>query len=80
MGEFRQILKKVEQIEKSHGDFVDFIVRSTIDGEKHMMRMEEDYASFALELGEVYQDLSDLEKADLEDFDKFIRKENGESI
>ncbi len=80
MNEFRQIIKKVEKIEKKHGDFVSYVVASTLGGELHTMRMEEVYASNALGMSEVYQDLSNLELADLRDFEEFIRKVHGEFI
>ncbi len=66
---FRSLIKKVKSIERNWGSLEDFVVSTTFLGDKHTMKMEDD-ASLFEGLNLVYQDLSDLERADLVDLQK----------
>lgn len=67
---FRLILRKVKEIEKTQS-LEDFVLDSTNWDERHMLRIREEYRSFAPQMGKVYQDFFDLELADLVDYKKF---------
>lgn len=69
---FRQTIKKVEEIEKTHGSLENYVIASTFGGEGHRMRMEEDYSSISPLMTQVYQDLYLLELADLYDWQNFV--------
>lgn len=75
---FRQIEKRVEDIEKKYGSLERYVIETTIFGEDHTMRMEEEYYSFYKENWQVYQELADLELADLLDFQKLAGLIDGE--
>ena len=66
---FRETLKRIFEIERKEA-LEEFIVAenfsSTFESEKHRMKMREDYSSFG-QMNEVYEDLQDLERADLFD-------------
>lgn len=64
---YRKIAKKVKKIEKTFGSLQDFALSSTNFADGHKMRMEENPSSY-LQMHRVYQELDDLERADLEDF------------
>lgn len=64
---FRQIMKKVKKIER-HQSLESFVLASTNLLEVHTLKMREEYSSFAPQSAKVYQELSDLEFADLVDF------------
>ncbi len=66
---FRGTLKRVKSIEESWGTLEEFVVFSTFGTEKHTLKMEEDFSAFE-GLEKVYESLSDLEQADLLDFEK----------
>ncbi len=76
MEEYRQILENVERIEKKYGSFENFVVRSTFFDDGHRMKMKE--TSFGPKMQAVYQDLSDLELADLMDYQKLFGRFDGE--
>ncbi len=76
MEEYRQILERVERIEREYGSFENFVVRSTFFDDVHRMKMKE--TSFGPEMRAVYQDLVDLELADLMDNQKVIGRFDGE--
>lgn len=75
---FHELEKRVEEIEKEYGSLENFVVNSTITDEKHRMRMEEQNLSTYKEMSLVYQSLSDLELADLFDFQKLAGSFDGE--
>lgn len=66
---FRNVLKRVKSIEENWGNLENFVLFSTFGTEKHTLKMRED---FLLEEGleKVYENLLDLEQADLFDFQK----------
>ena len=64
---FLKMLKKVKLIEKSWQSLEDFVVFSTFGTEKHTMKIEEDILPFA-GLEKAYENLHELEYADLVDF------------
>jgi len=74
---FRQTLMRIKQIEQDQG-LENFLIASTNFEEKHSMRMKEDYISFSKQMSGVYQDLSELELADLFDEQKFVGGFDGE--
>lgn len=63
---FRKMENKITRLEKEYGSLEGFFI-STILPSQHMLRMKEEYASFAPTSTRVYQELSDLEHADLLD-------------
>lgn len=65
--EFRKLEKKVGKIEKEWGSLENFVIVSTFDGQKHTMKIEEDFSRDS-QLLQVYNDLDDLEFADLLDY------------
>lgn len=71
---FRAILSRVEQIEQTQS-LENFVLNTTFGTDKHKMKVKE--YSFASQLGEVYQDLTDLELADLVDEQKFVGEFDG---
>lgn len=75
---FLELEKRVEKIEKEYGSLENFVVNSTITDEKHRMRMEGENPSLYKEMSLVYQDLFDLELADLFDFQKLAGSFDGE--
>ncbi len=75
---FLELEKRVEKIEKEYGSLENFVVNSTITDEKHRMRMEGVNPSLYKEMSLVYQDLFDLELADLFDFQKLAGSFDGE--
>ena len=68
-------MQKVEKIEKEFGSLEDFVILSTMDKSTHRMIVED--ATFD-EMGAVYQDLSDLEIADLLDYQNLMGSKYGE--
>lgn len=75
---FHQLKKKLIEIEEKYGSLENFVVQTTISGDEHRMRMEGQDSSVYEEMEQVYQELFDLELADLLDFQKTIGEENGE--
>ncbi len=75
---FHQLEKRLKEIEENYGSLENFVVQTTIWGDQHRMRMEEQNSSVYDEMKQVYQELSDLELADLLDFQKKLGEENGE--
>ncbi len=74
---FYQIKKRVFEIEKN-SSLEDYVIQSTFSSEHHRMRIEDSYASNCQHLLEVYQDLKDLELADLCDYKNLSGRFNGE--
>ena len=73
---FSSTLKKVKQIEKTRS-LEEFVVQETFSNQKHRMKMKEAYCSFATQIGDVYQNLADLELADLVDENFFVGEFDG---
>ena len=61
--EFLELLKKVEKIEKEYGSIKNFAILSTCKEVKHKLRIGR-----SVDLEGIYEDLSDLEYADLIDY------------
>lgn len=74
---FRQTEKRVQEIE-SKTSLEEFIIATNFD-EKHKMKIGEKNQKFSPAMQKVYQDLSDLELADLWDL-KRSRKDYGEDF
>ena len=72
---YSKTMQKVEKIEKEFGSLEDFVILSTMDKSTHRMIVED--ATFD-EMGSVYQDLSDLEIADLLDYQNLMGSKYGE--
>lgn len=72
---YSKTMQKVEKIEKEFGSLEDFVILSTMDKSTHRMIVED--ATFD-EMGAVYQDLSDLEIADLLDYQNLMGSKYGE--
>ncbi len=75
---FTDLLDKVEKIEEKYGSLENFAKISTNCSEKHTMKMKEDFSSKYNDMSVVYQELYDLELADLFDFQNFIGRFDGE--
>lgn len=74
---YKQLKKRVEDIEKKYQSLENFVLNSTKLTDEHKMRMEEDYSFILKEIEQVYQELSDLELADLLDFENLIGRSDG---
>lgn len=74
---FHELEKKVLQIEKEYSSLENFVINSTIPNEEHTMRMEEAISSTICQLQQVYQELYDLELADLVDYQNFVGRFDG---
>lgn len=74
---YKQLKKRVEDIEKKYQSLENFVLNSTKLTDEHKMRMEEDYSLIFKEIEQVYQELSDLELADLLDFENLIGRSDG---
>ena len=72
---YSKTMQKVEKIEKEFGSLEDFVILSTMDKSTHRMIVED--ATFD-EMGAVYQDLSDLEIADLLAYQNLMGSKYGE--
>ena len=72
---YSKTMQKVEKIEKEFGSLEDFVILSTMDKSTHRMIVED--ATFD-EMGAIYQDLSDLEIADLLDYQNLMGSKYGE--
>ena len=68
---YDEILSKVEKIEENGQSLKDFVVQSTCGDKRHKMILEEDYASIG-ELSAIYEDMHELERADLYDYQNII--------
>ncbi len=66
---FRNTEKRVKKIEESWTNLEDFVIFSTFGTEKHTMKIEEENFSDS-RLKAAYENLRDLEYADLVDFQK----------
>ena len=75
---FQRLLERAKQLEEEFGDLEKFAIISTNCNEKHTMKMKEDFSSEYKDMSAVYQELSDLELADLLDFQNFIGRFDGE--
>ena len=78
MGEFFEVLSKVEEIEKKYGSLENFVILSTYPSKKHKLKLEEKYSLNIKELSAVYEDLKDLETVDLLDYKNLFGRINGE--
>lgn len=74
---YDEILSKVEKIEENGQSLKDFVVQSTCGDKRHKMILEEDYASIG-ELSAIYEDMRELECADLYDYQNLIGRYDGE--
>ena len=75
---FVKLEEVAKKIERGYGSLENFAIKSTMLEQRHIMKMREDFASFNFqEVRLVYEDLRELELADLLDFKEFVDK-NGE--
>lgn len=74
---FLPIKNRVFEIEKSQS-LEDFVIQSTFGEGHHRMRIEDAYASNCPRMLEVYQDLEELELADLCDFENLSGRFDGD--
>jgi len=65
---YRKLEKSVAKIEKKYQSLEEFVKATTNLDDGHKMKMREDISLVFQELEQVYQQLSDLELADLVDF------------
>lgn len=72
MDKFHLMLKRIKKIEELYGSLENYVVNSTNFEGQHRMKIEEIYSSLGSEMEQVYQDLLDLELADLLDFQNLI--------
>ena len=72
--EYKLLQTKVEKIEKEYGSLKKYVVLSTCQDERHKMRIGK-----AVDLSRVYEDLKDLEEADLIDYQN-LKGEYGERL
>ena len=72
---YKQMLKKIKNIEKNGQSLKDFVVKSTCGDVKHKMNNEQDY--LAQDMRDVYEDVRPLEVADLYDYQNLIGRYDG---
>ena len=70
--EAKELQKKLDDVEKNYEDYVSYVLHENFLDVQHIMLVEE-----KVDLTDIYQELSDLEKADLIDFWK--KEDNGQS-
>ena len=70
--EYQELLEKVKKIEKEYGSLENFAILSTCGRIKHKLRIGR-----SVDLESVYEELSDLEYADLIDYQN-LKGEYGE--
>lgn len=70
--EYQELLEKVKKIEKEYGSLENFAILSTCENVKHKLRIGR-----SVDLESVYEELSDLEYADLIDYQN-LKGEYGE--
>lgn len=75
---FQEMLERAEKLEEEFGNLEKYAKVSTIGEEKHRMKMKEDFSSDYADMSAVYQELLDLEFADLLDFQNFNGRFDGE--
>ena len=75
--EYKKLEKRIREIETKYESLENYVLRTTNIDDKHKMRMKEDYSFIFSEIEEVYRDLSDLEFADLLDFENIIGRSDG---
>ena len=76
---FVKLEEVAKKIEREYGSLENFAIKSTMLEQRHIMKMREDFASFNFqEVRSVYDDLRELELADLLDFKEFVDKDYGE--
>lgn len=68
----KELQKKLDDVEKNYEDYVSYVLHENFLDVQHIMLVEE-----KVDLTDIYQELSDLEKADLIDFWK--KEDNGQS-
>lgn len=71
---FDKILNRIKEIEQTQS-LENFVLNTTFGTDKHKMKLKED--SFSPQLRAVYQELDDLELADLVDEQKFVGEFDG---
>lgn len=77
--EYKKLEKRIREIETKYESLENYVLRTTNIDDKHKMRMKEYYSFIFSEIEEVYRDLSDLEFADLLDFENIIGRSDGKS-
>lgn len=76
---FDELDKRVKHLEKDYGSLENYAVKSTMLSQRHIMKMREEMASFNFqEVRLAYEDLGELEFADLLDFKEYVDKDYGE--
>ncbi len=68
----KELWTKVKNVEKFYGDYISYVLNENFSNDEHIMLMRED-----VDLSKIYDQLSDLEKADLIDF--WNKESNGQS-
>lgn len=68
----KELQNKLDDVEKNYEDYVSYVLHENFLDVQHIMLVEE-----KVDLTDIYQELSDLEKADLIDFWK--KEDNGQS-
>lgn len=53
----------VKNVEKKYGDYISFVLNANFEGRQHTMLIEEE-----VDIKDIYEELSPLEKADLIDY------------
>ena len=75
---YRKLLNKVKNIEAQQS-LENFVKNSTNFDDEHRLRIEEDYSSTFQEMSQVYENLRELELADLLDFQKIYGRFDGDN-
>ena len=75
---YRKLLNKVKNIEAQQS-LENFVKNSTNFDDEHRLRIEEDYSSTFQDMSQVYENLRELELADLLDFQKIYGRFDGDN-
>ncbi len=74
---YRKSLKRIKKLEKQHGNLENYAKVSTNFDDKHRLKIEEDYSSIYQEMTQVYNEFSDMELADLLDYQNLVGRFDG---
>ncbi len=76
---YRGLLERVEEIEKTHRSLENFVKSTTNLNDEHRLRIEEDFSSTFQDMSQVYNEIQELELADLLDFQKIYGRFDGDN-
>lgn len=75
---YRQTRKRISEIEREFGSLENFALQTTNLSDQHRMRLEEESFSSYAEMMHIFEELQDLEIADLLDYQNMAGLFDGE--